>query len=139
MCRQCRCGACRRFARQRVKGRADAAAQLDQVALAAACGNGKRERIEVAAAIAEQRQHCQHIGRDTLYESGQALRAGAVHFAEQFVPDRAEIIFVGVAARKHCSSPCREDAAQLSNEGLTTEAGSHTVDLRQAFANRSRA
>src|SRR5882757_4639095 len=46
--RQCRCGARRRFARQRVKGRADAAAQLDQVALAAASGNGKRERIEVA-------------------------------------------------------------------------------------------
>src|SRR5271154_2080194 len=48
--RRCRRRACRRFARQRVEGRADAAAQLDQLAFAAGSGDRKCERIKVASA-----------------------------------------------------------------------------------------
>src|ERR1700716_1664554 len=48
--------ACCGFARQRVKRGADAAAEVDQFALAAACGDRKRQRVQMAPAIAEQRQ-----------------------------------------------------------------------------------
>src|SRR5215468_12322354 len=57
---------CRRLARHRVKGGADAAAGLDQLALGAACGNRQRELMQMAAAVAEQRQHGADLGRNTL-------------------------------------------------------------------------
>ena len=52
----------------------------------------------MAAAVAEQRQHGANVGRDALHQQRQSARAGAVHVAEQIVPDRTEIVLESVAA-----------------------------------------
>jgi hypothetical protein len=49
----------------------------------------------MASAIAKQRQHGPDIGRNARYELTQAILVGTVHLAEQFVPDRANIILKG--------------------------------------------
>src|SRR4029077_20822064 len=85
----------RRFTGQRVEGRADATAEVDQLLLAAASGDRKRQRIEMASAIAKKRQHGPDIGRTARYELPKAILVGTVHLAEQFVPDRANIILKG--------------------------------------------
>jgi hypothetical protein len=52
----------------------------------------------MAPAIAEQRQHGPRIGRDARHQLRQAVFARTIHFAEQFVPDRAKVILEGIAA-----------------------------------------
>ncbi|MYV85889.1 hypothetical protein GTH44_29070 [Bradyrhizobium japonicum] len=88
----------RAFARQRVERRADAAAVVDQVTLAAAGCDRDRQRVQMAAAIAEQRQPGARVRGNTLNQPRQATLAGAIHLAKEFVADRAEIAFIGVAA-----------------------------------------
>ena len=65
------------------------------VVLALARRDRKPQRIEMASAIAKQRQHGPDIGRNARYELAQAILVGTVHLAEQFVPDRANIILKG--------------------------------------------
>src|SRR3954447_20647799 len=96
-----------RFARQSVKRGANSSTQLDQVAFAATCRNGERQRMQMAAAIAEQRQHGPDLGADTLDQLRQAVFVGAIHLAQQLVPDRAEVVVKGFAARKHYSFSLR--------------------------------
>ncbi|TGN76226.1 hypothetical protein EOW77_0031720 [Bradyrhizobium yuanmingense] len=86
------------FARQREERRADAAAILDQVALAAARCDRDRQRMQMATAVAEQRQPGAHVRGNTLNQPRQATLAGAIHLAKELVADRAEIAFKGVAA-----------------------------------------
>src|ERR1700736_5953833 len=93
-----RCAACDGFAGQRVKRGADASTEMDQFALAAACRDRERQRIKMASAITEQRQHRPDLGRDAGDQLRQAMFAGAVHFAEQLIPNRAEVVLKGVAA-----------------------------------------
>ncbi|RTM03531.1 MAG: hypothetical protein EKK33_36260 [Bradyrhizobiaceae bacterium] len=88
----------RPFARQRVKRRADTTAVLDQIAFAAARCNRDRQRVQMAAAIAEQRQPGACVRGNTLNQPRQATLAGAVHLAKELVANRAEIAFKGVAA-----------------------------------------
>ena len=76
----------------------DLCSDLDQLPLGAACGNGQRQLMQMAAAIAEQRQHGADVGRDALDELWQTVLAGAIHLAKQLVPHRAEIILKCVAA-----------------------------------------
>jgi hypothetical protein len=52
----------------------------------------------MAPAIAEQRQHGPDIGRNALHQLWQAVFVGAVHFAQEFILDRAEIVIEGIAA-----------------------------------------
>src|SRR5581483_1415076 len=81
--------------------------------------------------IAKQRQPGADVRGNTLNQPRQAAFVGAVHLAKKLVTNRAEIAFKSVAAGKHCSSPsCREDAAQFSNERLTTLGGSRPGSLR---------
>ncbi|QOZ12369.1 hypothetical protein XH96_36805 [Bradyrhizobium sp. CCBAU 51765] len=96
--RQRRRGFGRAFPRQRIERRADAATVLDQVALAAACCDRDRQRMQMAAAIAEQRQPGARVRGNTLNQPRQPTLAGAIHFAKELVADRAEIAFKGVAA-----------------------------------------
>ncbi|PSO21090.1 hypothetical protein C7G42_05265 [Bradyrhizobium sp. MOS003] len=96
--RQRRRGFQRAFARQRIERRADAAAVLDQVALVTAARDRDRQRMQMAAAIAEQRQLRACVWRNTLNQPRQAALAGAIHRAKEFVLNRAEIAFNGVAA-----------------------------------------
>ncbi|RXG87958.1 hypothetical protein EAS62_34700 [Bradyrhizobium zhanjiangense] len=86
------------LARQRVERRTDAAAVLDQVALAAAGGDRDRQRMQMAAAIAEQRQPGARVRGNTLNQPRQATRAGAIHLAKELVANRTEIAFKGIAA-----------------------------------------
>ncbi|PJG54951.1 hypothetical protein CVM73_12765 [Bradyrhizobium forestalis] len=88
----------RALTRQRVERRADAAAVLDQVALAAACCDRDRQRVQMAAAIAEQRQPGARVRGNTLNQPRQPTLAGAIHLAKELVADRAEIAFKGIAA-----------------------------------------
>ncbi|QOZ80739.1 hypothetical protein XH83_31985 [Bradyrhizobium sp. CCBAU 53351] len=88
----------RAFPRQRVERRADAAAVLDQVALGAARCDHDRQRVQMVAAIAEQRQPGACVRGNTLNQPRQAALAGAIHLAKEFVANRAEIAFKGVAA-----------------------------------------
>ncbi|MVT74608.1 hypothetical protein GPL20_16460 [Bradyrhizobium cajani] len=96
--RQRRRGFRRARARQREERRADAAAVFDQIALATARGDRDRQRVQMAAAIAEQRQTGAGFRGNTLNQPRQATLAGAVHLAKELVADRAEIAFKGVAA-----------------------------------------
>src|SRR6266496_406919 len=86
----------------------------------------------MAAAIAEQRQHGADFRRNALDQPGQSVLAGAIHLAQQFIPNGTEVVLKGVAARKHCSSPYAEDAMQFSNERLTTAGRSRPGCLRPA-------
>ncbi|TYL86736.1 hypothetical protein FXB38_05595 [Bradyrhizobium cytisi] len=88
----------RALARQRVERRADTAAVLDQVALAAAGCDRDGQRMKMAAAIAEQRQPGARVRGNTLNQPRQATLAGAVHLAKELVANRAEIAFISVAA-----------------------------------------
>jgi hypothetical protein len=54
--------------------------------------------MKMAPAIAEQRQHRPHIGRDACYQLRQAVFARTIHFTEQVVLDRAKIVLEGIAA-----------------------------------------
>ncbi|PPQ16757.1 hypothetical protein CV770_24325 [Bradyrhizobium sp. AC87j1] len=96
--RQRRRGFRRAFARQRVERRADAAAVLDQIALVAAPCDRDRQRMQMAAAIAEQRQPGARVRGNTLNQPRQATLAGAIHLAKELVANRAEIAFKSVAA-----------------------------------------
>ncbi|TFV69155.1 hypothetical protein E4K64_34335 [Bradyrhizobium frederickii] len=96
--RQRRRGFRRALPRQRIERRADPAAVLDQVALAAARRDHDRQRVQMVAAIAEQRQPGARVRGNTLNQPRQATLAGAVHLAKEFVANRAEIAFKGVAA-----------------------------------------
>ena len=51
----------------------------------------------MASAIAEQRQHGPDLGGDTLHQLRQTILVGAIQFAEQFFPDRTEIVLEGFA------------------------------------------
>src|SRR5437868_2402585 len=88
----------RAFARERVERRTDTAAVLDQVALVTAAGDRDRQRVQMAAAIAEQRQPGARVWGNTFNQPRQATLAGAVHLAKEFVADRAGIAFKGIAA-----------------------------------------
>jgi hypothetical protein len=54
--------------------------------------------MQMAAAVAEQRQHRPDVGRDASDKGLQPVWAGAVHFAQQFVANWASIVLEGVAA-----------------------------------------
>ncbi|MDD1531021.1 hypothetical protein C7U92_28365 [Bradyrhizobium sp. WBOS7] len=96
--RQRRRGFRRALPRQRIERRADTAAVLDQIALGAARCDHDRQRMQMVAAIAEQRQPGACVRGNTLNQPRQATLAGAVHLAKEFVANRAEIAFKGVAA-----------------------------------------
>jgi hypothetical protein len=54
--------------------------------------------MQMAAAIAKQRQHGADVRGNGLNQPRQATFIGAIHLAKEFVTDRAEIAFKGVAA-----------------------------------------
>jgi hypothetical protein len=52
----------------------------------------------VAAPIAKQREQGPDIGGNGRYKLGEPIFIGAVHLAEQLVPNRTKVVFEDIAA-----------------------------------------
>src|SRR5260370_400811 len=78
--------------------------------------------MQMASAVAEQRQHGPDLGRDALHQFRQGVFGGAVHFTKQLLPDRAEIVFVCISRWNHldmslfarCNAPPKRSVNQCT-------------------------